>query len=194
MRFKIFGLIVVSGLLAGAFQPIRAQSLGEVARKEEERRKATKHPGKVYTNDNLVPVVVPADPSVVSTASPDGGPTPIPPGGTTQEIKSPETKTPADEDVPAKDQAYWSKRAKDLREQIDRDTTYAEALQTRVNSLTAEFTARDDPSQRTRIGIERQKSIGELDRLKKSLEDAKKAFSSLEDEARRAGAPPGWLR
>jgi hypothetical protein len=187
MRLKIFGLIVVSGLLAGVLAPIRAQSLGQVARKEEERRKATKHTGKVYTNVDLTPVAAPAsDPGVVSAAPASGG--------TTQEVKSAEPRTPADENVPAKDQAYWSKRMKDLRDQIERDTTYIEALQTRVNSLTADFTSRDDPVQRARIGTDRQKAIAELDRLKKSLEEGRKAVSSLEDEARRAGVPPGWLR
>jgi len=36
--------------------------------------------------------------------------------------------------------------------------------------------------------------VAELDRLKKQLLADKKAIADLEEEARRAGVPPGWLR
>jgi hypothetical protein len=81
-----------------------------------------------------------------------------------------------------------------LREQIDRDRSYAEAMQTRINVLTMDFTNRDDPAQRARIGVERQKALADLDRLKQSIENGTKAIANLEEEARRAGAPAGWLR
>jgi hypothetical protein len=35
---------------------------------------------------------------------------------------------------------------------------------------------------------------GELDRLKKQIDATKKAIADLEEEARRANVPPGWLR
>ena len=40
----------------------------------------------------------------------------------------------------------------------------------------------------------RQRALGELDRLKKAIEGGKKAIADLEEEARRASVPPGWLR
>src|SRR5688500_917699 len=48
---------VVAGLLALALVPVRAQSptLGEVAKKEAERRKAQPSAGKVYSNKDLPP-------------------------------------------------------------------------------------------------------------------------------------------
>jgi hypothetical protein len=81
-----------------------------------------------------------------------------------------------------------------LREQLERDRSYADAMQTRINVLTMDFTNRDDPAQRARIGVERQKALADLDRLKKSIEDGTRAIANLEEEARRAGAPAGWLR
>jgi hypothetical protein len=187
MRLTISVLIVLSGVLSGVFAPVRAQSLAEVARKAEEGRKSTKPAGKVYTNGDLIAASA-TGPEIgtVSTAPSDAG--------RTQEIRTAEPQMPAGEDLPAKDQSYWGKRMAELREQLDRDTTFAEALQTRVNSLTTDFVNRDDPAQRTRIGTDRQKAVAELDRLKKSIEDGKKAVADLEDEARRAGVPPGWLR
>ena len=47
---------------------------------------------------------------------------------------------------------------------------------------------------RQAIATERQKTIDELNRLKKEIEDDKKAIADLQEEARRAGVPPGWLR
>ena len=83
---------------------------------------------------------------------------------------------------------------KELRTQVERDQTYVEALQTRVNSLSADFVNRDDPAQRAIIGRDRQRAVDEIDRLKKAIEDGRKAIVGLEEEARRAGVPPGWLR
>jgi len=79
-------------------------------------------------------------------------------------------------------------------EAIDRDTTLADAMQSRINALTTEFVNRDDPAQRSRIEGDRQKALGELDRLKKQITADRKAVTDIEEEARRAGVPPGWLR
>ena len=83
---------------------------------------------------------------------------------------------------------------KELQTQLQRDQTYVDALQTRVNSLATDFVNRDDPAQRAVLASDRQKALGELDRLKKQIEATKKAIADLEEEARRANVPPGWLR
>ena len=83
---------------------------------------------------------------------------------------------------------------KTIQDKLDRDQTYAEALQTRVNSLTADFVNRDDPAQRAVIERDRQKAVAELARLQQDIVNGKKAVADLEEEARRAGVPPGWLR
>src|SRR5262249_54919853 len=93
-----------------------------------------------------------------------------------------------------KDQAYWAGRMKDLRSALDRDQTVADAMQTRINALTADFTARDDPAQRDLIARDRQKALDELDRLRKSIVNDKRASADREEEARRASVPPGWIR
>ena len=49
-------------------------------------------------------------------------------------------------------------------------------------------------TQRAVIDRNRQRALGELDRLKKAIEGSKKAIADLEEEARRASVPPGWLR
>ena len=71
---------------------------------------------------------------------------------------------------------------------------FAEALQTRINSLSTDFVNRDDPFQRAKIGEDRDKAIAELARVKGDIDRAKKQIEEIEEEARKAGVPPGWLR
>jgi hypothetical protein len=53
---------------------------------------------------------------------------------------------------------------------------------------------RDDPVQRSTIAAERQKALAEFDRVKQEIADQQKAITTIQDEARRAGVPPGWVR
>ena len=53
---------------------------------------------------------------------------------------------------------------------------------------------RDDPAQRAQIARDKQKAMDELNRLKAAIQNDKKAITDLEEEARKAGVPPGWLR
>jgi len=85
-------------------------------------------------------------------------------------------------------------RGQALQDQLDRDSTFADALQTKINSLTTDFVNRDDPAQRSVLERDRQKAIAQLAKLKQGIIDDKKAIADLEEEARRAGVPPGWLR
>ena len=55
-------LISAALLSIGVAHAAAAQSLGDVARKEEERRKTVKSSGKVYTNDKLKPAPQPSAP------------------------------------------------------------------------------------------------------------------------------------
>jgi hypothetical protein len=187
MRLQTFVTTILASALIGSAVPGRAQTLGDVARKEEERRKNVKAGQKVYTNKDLGSASAPV---LVSTPAPAADPAK---SGTTAASAAATPGAQADEGG-AKDQKYWSGRMSDLRQQLERDQTYADALQSRINGLNAEFVGRDDPNQRARIDNDRTKAVSEFNRLKKAIEDQKKAVATLEDEARRAGAPAGWLR
>jgi hypothetical protein len=177
-----------------------AQSLADVARKESERRQTVKEgAGKSYTNQDLKPVPEPAgaDTAASADAEPGGA------DGKAADVSPTEDKADAKDGTKAKgaaeppetrDQAYWSKRMAHLREQLDRDETFRDALQSRIDALTTDFINRDDPAQRGQISADRQKALTELDRIKKAIELDKRAIPDLEEEARREGVPPGWLR
>lgn len=176
-------LVLLAALPAG----VRAQGLGDVARQEEDRRKAVKKgTAKVYTNKDLgsggsAPASpAPAAPATAGTApaTPAAGSAPAAPA-------APDT---------AKDQKYWAGRMTELRSQLDRDQTYLDALQSRINALATDFVNRDDPAQRGTIAKDRDRATAELSRLQESMAKTRKAITALEEEARRAGVPAGWLR
>jgi hypothetical protein len=189
MRAHHFTVAVAALLLfASAAQ---AQSLAELARKEEERRKNTPEAGKVYTNKDLNAAPGPSTPPAASsgTSAADAAKD----AGKEKDAKDVKEKDVNGKEV-VKDKAYWAGRLKTLQDQAEQSQTYAEAIQTRINALSTDFVNRDDPAQRTVIGRDRQKAVAELTRLKQAIVDGKKAIANLEEEARRAGVPPGWLR
>ena len=185
----------VAILLSGtAVSALHAQSLADAARREEARRKSVKPSGKIITNKDLPEVppptaVVPAPTAPADSAAPSPSDTA---SGQAQDGGG--AKADADKKDAPKDEKYWSGQMKALREQLERDRSYAEALQSRINGLTTDFVNRDDPAQRAVIATDRQKALAELDRLKKAIVDDTKAIADFEEEARRANVPPGWLR
>lgn len=168
-----------------------AQSLGDVARAEEERRKTVKSAGKVYTNDRLRPdPTTPSQP--VPLPSPAAGATPAPADSSAKAGDGATQAGPAQNG--AKDEATWRGRIKAARESLDRSKVMADALQSRINGLNADFTARDDPAQRDVIASDLQRALAELERTKKDIDQQTKAIAQIQDEGRRAGVPAGWLR
>jgi hypothetical protein len=187
MKRPIIG--VVTGLaILGVSASAVGQSLAEVARKEQERRKAVKEPGKVYTNDTIA--ASPAPPS----------PEPAPARSDTAKAQDTD-KAAAEKKAEEKpttgevrDEKYWRSRITAARMQLERNNIFLEALQSRVNALTNDFTARDDPAQRALIGEDRQRALAEMERVRLEVENLKKEIAAIEEEARRENVPPGWLR
>ncbi len=180
---RVFCVLIGSTLLAGGIAAAQQQpSLAEVARREAERRKAIRTPAKVYTNDDLKT----SRPITTAAAAP------APPPDAAKPAAAAAQATQAKE--PARDEAFWRNRIAQAREQLQRSQMFLEALQSRANGLYAEFTARDDPAQRAVVANERAKVLAEMERVKIEIQEQTKGIADIEEEARRAGVPPGWLR
>jgi hypothetical protein len=80
------------------------------------------------------------------------------------------------------------------RAALSRNELFLEALQNRVDGLWADFTARDDPYQREEIAVLRRDAMAEMERVQREIDDQTQAIADIEEEARRTGVPPGWLR
>jgi hypothetical protein len=193
-------LLVLVAFLTGFVLDGRAQSLADVARQEAERRKTVKTPAKVYTNRDLRPVPAAGrqSPSDVSRTLPDGsgGQSPAD-GGAKPDVGTAASQSGQPghtEDPREQDPARWRERLDDLQTTLERNLLYVDALQSRINALTNDFSGRDDPAQRMAIASDRQKAIAELERLKAQLVRDRAAIEAFREDARRAGVSPGWLR
>lgn len=163
-----------------------AQSLADVAREEEARRKTVKLPGRIYTNADLKPVASPAS----APAAPVE-----PPGWLASEKDSSSVKGASEkDDASDKTEAYWKTLITAARGALDRSRVLADALQSRLNALATDIVNRDDPAQRAELELEHRRALGELDRTKADIGEQTKAIADIQEDARKAGVPPGWLR
>jgi len=178
---RLAGALVILVVVAGT---AGAQSLADVARKEEARRKDVKKPSRVLTNKDLK-----ASDNVAPPAPVDGqAPAPAPADNADKtEDGQPKPEAPSDEQA-------WRQKMTDARTALDRSQMHLDALQNRIDGLWAQFTGHDNYVERERIEADRKKALAEYDRVKAEIEDQKKAIADLEEQARRANVPPGWLR
>jgi hypothetical protein len=196
---KLFTSLVAGALLTVAVSA-SAQSLGDIAKKEAERRKAVPAATKTYTNEDLKKLPPSSDDAKAVDAVKAGdakaadalkaGEVGKSADAKTTDVK-PDAVVPAE---PAKDEKFWRARIEAVKEDIRRNGMFKDALQTRINSLTNDFAARDDPYQRAQIADDRQKALAEMNRITQDIEKATKSIADIEEEARKAGVPPGWIR
>src|ERR687897_3357738 len=175
--------------------PLAAQSLADVAKAEEARRKTVKGQVKVYTNESLrgadggeppTPVTPQAAPAAASAPA-----NPTPPGTKPAPASGAKPATPAAADT-AKDEKFWRDRLAAARDALRRSQTFSDALQSQINGMYTEFVNMSDPAQRSLIEQKRLGAIAEQDRVKADIARHTKALAEIEDEARRANVPAGW--
>jgi hypothetical protein len=188
-------LSLAAGVLLTVLIPASAagQSLADVARAEEARRRTVKAPSKVYTNDDLrgkdvAPSTTP--PPAPKDAAPAAGMPPLPPATGTA-AKPPVVATAP---VDGRDEKYWRNQIGAARAALQRSQGFLEALQSHINGLTTEFVNMSDPIQRAAIEQKRIEALGEQSRVKADIVAQTKAIAAIEDDARRASVPAGWLR
>jgi hypothetical protein len=180
---------MVAALILVAAATASAQSLADVARQEEARRKAVTGAGKVYTNEALQPEPPPSPGSV-----PAATPAPAAPAAPAAAADGAKPADPAAPGATAKTEAEWRKRIADERDALSRAQVFAEALQSRINVLSADFVNVDDPAKREVVAADRQKALAELDRVKAEILAHQKKITDIQTEARKAGVPAGWVR
>jgi hypothetical protein len=174
----VFGGLVVGVLVAGAASA-GAQSLADVARQEEARREKIAKPSKVYT-DADVQKYAPATPGAQASATTV---TALDANG------KPMGEQAVAEGLPA-DEAGWRARLQNARDGMDRNRLLLGALEQQARSAarragTAEGDApADDSSTRA----------AEIKRLKAEMDTFRATLANAEEDARKAGVPPGWVR
>jgi hypothetical protein len=188
---RILALSLI-GLIAGGTVAY-GQSLADVARKEEERRKAVKTPARVFTIQD-VQKAGGVDPTAPVTAPPEGSTAPAASAATTPAAAAATLPDSSKEEPPVQDEAYWRGRFASAREKLERSTAYIDALKTQYSVLANRFVAVSDAAERGAMFAEMQKAEAEISRLQEEVGQQTQGLADLEEQARRAGVPPGWIR
>lgn len=190
-------MVVIGGIVAAVAGSIlataaSAQSLADIARKEEERRKAmgkataTKQ-GKVYTNDNLNPdFTVPVPPAPPPPAAGASGATGAATDKTAKPAEAGSEATGGNPDIKPinindRGEKYWRDRSAALRGAMD-------GARARINAMQGRMTlVGNDPS--------------EAQVTRKLLESAQAELASLQTEwdnfealAKQQNVPDAWIR
>lgn len=184
-RWPLFRWLAVAALVLACIAPsaTAAQgpplSLAEIAKKELERRKTVKVPSKVFTDKDVRALraktraaELPA-PAVETTTA----------GTITAEAT-----------VEAKDEAWWRARVALARENILRRAMLAAAVKGRIDALVMAFANSSEPFQRLTLDQDREKAVVELARAQADVELSRTHLEDIEEEGRKAGIPPGWIR
>jgi len=197
MRLTIL-LAAVLALLLGAPSASRAQSLGDVAKKEQEKQekkkkeKSGKPPAKVYTEEDLkkaresesgAVTVLPENGNLASGAASSGD----------DEVVSGEGRPPGGR---RRTEAYWRDRATRARDAVNEADAKVKDLEARVVALRNDMNPvnTQDPNRLQTRDRDLREAIDSLDAARRDADAARKAVADLEEEARRAGALPGWVR
>ena len=158
--------------------PSAEQSLADVARNTESARNASagRPRAKVYTNQDL-------------SAVDHMPPAPTPPKS------SPTASEPAPSDrqgLPdVKSEAYWRDRMRPLRERLESARALADDTKRRAETL---MRSADRCFMIGVVCADYTESLRLTEEHKTLVADVERDVAALEEEARRAGVPPGWVR
>jgi hypothetical protein len=146
----------------------------------------------VFTNEDL-----PVPPSPPAVASP--GPAGTGRGTVTTLPKSAELPTPSPDAAPsqaAQQEAEWRGRANALRDAIAAAEKSIPEIEDHIAALRNDRNPTNlmDPNREQNRQAEIANAQAQLEGVRAGLERSRQALADLEEEARRKGIPPGWLR
>jgi hypothetical protein len=191
---KIAVLLHTVFLIAFVSVSYAQQSLADLAKQEKERREEIKN-NRVITNEEAASYVKEAHASPALPEQSSGAAHPDKRGS--EAANKPQTDNPeADEptDFEGRPESFWRTTMAEARQKVKDLTNEANVIVLKIADQRNEFYRMDSGfKQRGDLQREIQKSYYEQDLNKENLEKAKLELQDLENEARKSGAPPGWL-
>ena len=168
-------------LLVAAALEASAQSLGEAARKQAEKKKAAQPPARVYTEDDL-------------TGYREGGP----PRSLPDIADAAPEPAPSVPFVPAGEvgEAEWRSIAAAHRTAIRQAEQYVAQVQASIDRINSGLAGLPTQAHDMFAVVEgrKQKTLAQLERAKAMLAQLRQDRDAFEADARRRNVPPGWLR
>ena len=177
-------LATLFGLTAYSL-PAQDESFDDVAaaaRKARAQQQSAPKPKKVITNDDL--------PSKKSDA-----PAPASDAAKAGDQKDAAQAAESDEEKDPKNEAYWRKRSKALHDKLSQSEKELDVLQRELDKGQIQYYS--DPQKAMAQEYNRSdinEKTTKIDAKKKEIDGLKEQISNLEDDARKAGADPGWVR
>lgn len=194
LRRGLMSAAVALAALGVCTPDAQSQSLGDVARQEDERRKSTA-PARVYTNEDLSAVVT-------SAASPASTPAEVtPPAAEPADATKQNGPTVTEEDpvthkvnvkttAPARekrDEQYWRARSGEVREKLARTTADLEAAQANLAAL--------DRAPKTPATARERGVVATLvERLQSEVRYRQLDVTKLQMHAETSKVPAEWIR
>lgn len=165
-----------------------APSIVEAARAERERKRSAEPPRIVLTNKNLAELAAGATLTFIDDPAPESE------QAAGEMATGADTATPGGADV-SRDEAYWRRRALELRSGWKQTVQDIERLQAEVEERRQAFYAEDDPYLRdSQIKPSWDHALEALAAARARAANFEKDLEAFLEEGRKAGAYPGWLR
>ena len=162
--------------------------VADMAKKERERRHKISTPAKVFTNKDIADFKAKNKDSDTSSdeavsseeSSSDEG-----------EASTEDYGTPGDN---SRDENYWRNRFKEATNNVGTLQAKADQLQKTINGLLLNVSNYEATAAGPQLNAQLGDMKNQLEQVNNELSTAKKALDDLQDEARKAGADPGWVR
>ena len=173
-------------------------SFAEAAQREALRRQLMPKSTRQLSNLNLPASAIITESSLAAAAAAaapattaDDGSTPAPAQAKTADAQAQAASGGTGD---GHDEQWWRNRIASARQDLDAHQRLAAALQSQINALTTDAVNRDDPAQQQKLFQDRQKAMSDLAGMQKQIDADNKAIAAVQDDARRAGVPAGWVR
>jgi hypothetical protein len=191
----------LAGWLVVAMMPALAagQGLGEAARREKERRAGKKPPARVYGDQDLdggsAAGEARAEPAQGTSETSGDAAASDSSGGAATSSSATGSSSADDAEVKARARAEesWRARAAPVRAAYEAAESRVKRLEVQVAEL-----EREGQKQAFIYGVRGTTAAAtareRLEQARRELAEAGRAWEDFQDEARRAGVPPGWIR
>ncbi len=200
-RYLVCVLGAAIGLASWALGQEKATqtpSLGDLARQQRAHLQKVKqeHPVRVWTNDNMPK----REPGEGLTAASGISVLPVPPanqseGGTPSTSAEASTSEASSSSSEAHDEKYYRQRMSELKSRLELHQRELAVLQQKASQGDMQYYA--DPNKTLQQEYSRSDINKINDQVTKTQEEIaadQKAIQDLQDQLRREGHPPGWLR
>jgi len=184
LRVALAAVLVGFGAAAASAQATDPSDVAAAARQAREQQKAAPKPKKVVTNDDI--------PSKSTT--PEAAAKPATTGEGGQAEGQAANATTKDEDDPKKE-AYWHKKYSDIHDKLTQAEKDLSVYQRELNTDQVQYY--NDPQkalveQHNRTDI--NDKTAKVDAKKKEVDSLKQQRTDLDEECRKSGCDPGWVR